>query len=92
MKSGDNVKSGDRRDVPRFWHIIRTREVELPTIADCFLRATSLLWRQHTRALFLQFRNMLLNCTTDGATLTPTYRKPFDLIFQRAKTEDWSGR
>jgi site-specific DNA recombinase len=33
---------------------------------------------------------VLLNCTTDGATLTPTYRKPFDLIFERA--EDWSGR
>ena len=22
----------------------------------------------------------------------PTYRKPFDVIFQRAKNEDWSGR
>jgi site-specific DNA recombinase len=37
-------------------------------------------------------KSVLLNCTTDGATLTPTYRKPFDLIFERAKTEDWSGR
>ena len=37
-------------------------------------------------------RSVLLNCATDGASLTPTYRKPFDLIFQRAKTDDWSGR
>jgi site-specific DNA recombinase len=37
-------------------------------------------------------KSVLLNCTTDGATLTPTYRKPFDLIFERAKTENWSGR
>jgi site-specific DNA recombinase len=37
-------------------------------------------------------KSVLLNCTTDGATLSPTYRKPFDLIFQRAKNEDWSGR
>jgi len=35
---------------------------------------------------------VLLNCSTDGVTITPTYRKPFDLIFQRAKNEEWSGR
>lgn len=35
---------------------------------------------------------VLLNCSTDGVSLSPSYRKPFDLIFQRAKTEDWSGR
>jgi len=35
---------------------------------------------------------VLLNCATDGVTLTPTYRKPFDLIFKRAKSEEWSGR
>ncbi|MCI0620233.1 MAG: recombinase family protein [Acidobacteria bacterium] len=37
-------------------------------------------------------RMVLLNCATDGASLWPTYRKPFDLIFHRAKTEEWSGR
>ena len=37
-------------------------------------------------------KSVLLNCATDGVNLTPTYRKPFDLIFQRAKNEDWSGR
>ncbi len=37
-------------------------------------------------------RMVLLNCATDGVSLWPNYRKPFDLIFQRAKTEEWSGR
>ena|SRR5579883_317044 len=37
-------------------------------------------------------KTVLLNCATDGVNLTPTYRKPFDLIFQRAKNEEWSGR
>src|SRR5207253_1663372 len=37
-------------------------------------------------------KSVLLNCATDGVSLSPTYRKPFDLIFERAKTEDWSGR
>ena len=30
-------------------------------------------------------KSILLNCATDGVSLTPTYRKPFDVIFQRAK-------
>jgi hypothetical protein len=37
-------------------------------------------------------KSVLLNCATDGVNLWPTYRKPFDLIFQRAKNEEWSGR
>ena len=35
---------------------------------------------------------VLLNCATDGANLWPNYRKPFDVIAQRAKNEEWSGR
>ena len=37
-------------------------------------------------------KSVLLNCSTDGVSLWPVYRKPFDLIFERAKSEDWSGR
>ena len=37
-------------------------------------------------------RNVLLNCAIDAVSLYPTYRKPFDLIFKRAKNEEWSGR
>jgi site-specific DNA recombinase len=32
---------------------------------------------------------VLSNCGIDAASLYPTYRKPFDLIFQRVKTEEW---
>ena len=39
-----------------------------------------------------QAESVLLNCSTDGISLCLVYRKPFDLIFQRAKKEDWSGR
>src|SRR6185312_4333402 len=35
---------------------------------------------------------VLSNCGFDGVTLYPTYRKPFDLIFQRAKSEEWCAR
>ncbi len=35
---------------------------------------------------------VLLNCSIDGVSVYPTYRKPFDVIFQRAKNEEWSGR
>ena len=30
-------------------------------------------------------RMVLLNCAIDGASVQPTYRKPFDLIFERAR-------
>ena len=43
----------------------------------------------HERAQLLKM--VLLNCATDGVTLTPTYRKPFDIIFERAKREEWSA-
>jgi site-specific DNA recombinase len=35
---------------------------------------------------------VLSNCRLDGASLYPTYRKPFDLIFQRAKSKEWRAR
>jgi site-specific DNA recombinase len=35
---------------------------------------------------------VLSNCRIDGVSLYPTYRKPFDLIFERAKSKDWRPR
>src|SRR5882724_6257448 len=32
---------------------------------------------------------VLSNCKTDGVSLFPTYRKPFDVIFERAKSKEW---
>ena len=36
-------------------------------------------------------RKVLLNCSMDAVSITPTYRKPFDMIFKRAKRKEWSG-
>jgi site-specific DNA recombinase len=35
---------------------------------------------------------VLLNCGIDAASVYPTYRKPFDLIFTRAQNEEWRAR
>jgi hypothetical protein len=32
---------------------------------------------------------VLSTCRIDAVNITPTYRKPFDLIFERAKKEEW---
>ena len=37
-------------------------------------------------------RKVLLNCSIDAVSLYPTYRKPFDMIYRRAKNHEWSGR
>ena len=34
-------------------------------------------------------RIVVSNCKIDAASVEPTYRKPFDLIFQRVKKEEW---
>jgi len=35
---------------------------------------------------------VLSNCGIDAVSLYPTYRRPFDLIFLKAKTEEWRAR
>jgi len=34
-------------------------------------------------------RMVLSNCSVDAVSVYPTYRKPFDMIFERAKTKEW---
>ncbi len=46
--------------------------------------------KPHEQAELL--KKVLLNCSIDDVSVYPTYRKPFDVIFQRAKTKEWSGR
>ena len=36
-------------------------------------------------------QKVLLNCSIDAVSVRPTYRKPFDMIFERAKRKEWSG-
>ena len=37
-------------------------------------------------------KNVLSNCSMDAVSLYPSYRKPFDMIAKRAKTEEWWAR
>src|ERR1700687_253628 len=37
-------------------------------------------------------RMVLSNCSVDAVSLYPIYRKPFDLIFDRAKIKEWCAR
>ena len=37
-------------------------------------------------------RMMCSNLSVDAASVTPTYRSPFDMIFKNTKMEEWSGR
>jgi hypothetical protein len=37
-------------------------------------------------------RMLCLNFSVDEASVTPAYRYPFSLIFERAKLKEWSGR
>ena len=36
-------------------------------------------------------KRLFWNCSVDAVSATPTYRKPFDMIFERGKTGNWSG-
>ena len=35
---------------------------------------------------------VLLNCAVDGTSIYPEYKMPFNLIAQRSKNQEWSGR
>jgi site-specific DNA recombinase len=55
-------------------------------------RAHSLYVTQKPAEQAELLKTLLLNCAIDDVSLYPTYRKPFDLIAKRVKTEEWSGR
>jgi site-specific DNA recombinase len=51
-------------------------------------KAYSLYLRQNPGEQGKLLRIVLSNCATDGVSLYPEYRKPFDVIFERAKKEE----
>jgi len=68
------------------------RTLSAETILELANKAHSLCLTPNHAERGQLLKMVLLNCATDGVSLTPTYRKPFDLIFQRAKNKEWSGR
>ncbi len=55
-------------------------------------KAYSLYVRQNVVEQAKLLRMVLSNCAIDAVSVYPTYRKPFDQIFQRAKTKEWYAR
>jgi site-specific DNA recombinase len=71
---------------------LRHQALDAKRIFELANKACFLYLKQPSAEKGKLLKSVLLNCTTDGVSLTPTYRKPFNLIFQRAKNEEWSGR
>ena len=55
-------------------------------------KAYSLYLSQNASEQGKLLKLIVSNCATDGLTLCPQYRKPFDVIFERVKTEEWRAR
>ena len=69
-----------------------SQTVDAKRILELANKAYSLYLRQDHAEQAKLLRMVLLNCLIDSATVQPAYRNPFDLIFQRARKEEWSGR
>jgi DNA invertase Pin-like site-specific DNA recombinase len=68
------------------------RHLSARRILELANKAHSLYLTQNPTEQAKLLRLVLLNCSIDALSVYPTYRKPFDIIFQRAKNEQWSGR
>ncbi len=65
------------------------RVLSAQRILELANKAYFLYLRQNPLEQGKLLRIVLSNCGIDGATLYPAYRKPFDLIFDRAQKEEW---
>jgi site-specific DNA recombinase len=61
-------------------------------IVELANKAYSLYFSQDAVEQAKLLRMVLSNCAIDTTSLYPTYRKPFDRIFHRAKTGEWCAR
>lgn len=68
------------------------RALDAQRILELANRAYSLYVSQNSAEKAKLLRMLFSNCAVDAVSITPTYRKPFDMIVKRAKSEEWSGR
>ena len=68
------------------------RVVDASRIFELANKAHSLYLSRDSSGKAEVLRLVFSNCSVDAVSVTPTYRKPFDLIFKRAQKEEWSGR
>ena len=61
------------------------RALTVQRILELANKAHFLYVRQKPAEQANLLRMVLSNCAVDGASLYPTYRKPFDVIFERAQ-------
>jgi site-specific DNA recombinase len=68
------------------------RALDAQRIFELANSAYSLYVSQNSAEKAKLLRMLFSNCSVDAVSVTPTYRKPFDMIFKRARLEEWSGR
>src|SRR5258705_5644545 len=54
-------------------------------------KAYSLYVSQNSIEKAKLLKMLFSNCSVDAVSVTPTYRKSFDMIFERAQFEKWSA-
>ena len=75
--------------VQRIEHPNPDRMLDAVRTLELANKAHSLYLRQPPTEKAKLLKVVLSNCAIDAASVYPTYRKPFDMIFQRAKNEEW---
>ena len=68
------------------------RALDRVRILELANKAHSLYVTQTPQEKAKLLRMVLSNCAMDAVSVYPTYRKPFDMIFERAKTGEWWSR
>ncbi|MGH9725384.1 MAG: hypothetical protein ACRD41_09985, partial [Candidatus Acidiferrales bacterium] len=68
------------------------KALDAQRILELANKAYSLYVSQNSSEKAKLLRMLFSNCAVDAVNVTPTYRKPFDMIVKRAKSEEWSGR
>jgi site-specific DNA recombinase len=68
------------------------RVLDAQRIFELANTAHSLYISQNSTEKVKLLKMLVSNCVVGNVSVSPTYRKPFDAIFKRAKSEEWSGR
>jgi site-specific DNA recombinase len=68
------------------------RALDAQKIFELANSAYSLYVSQNSVEKAKLLRLVVSNFSVDAVSVTPTYRKPFDMIAKRAQSEEWSGR
>jgi hypothetical protein len=68
------------------------RMLDAARILELANKAYFLYVRQNHTEKAKLLKLLLSNCAIHAVSVYPTYRKPFDLIFQRVKAEEWCAR